>query len=391
MSRRMALNLCSASFLIVSVGLGLHAQDSEIRKSRDELSRIREQLSECRRRREEIDTEQRGTLAKLEILGEELVTADALVEALKKEEFFLKEEVSRLQKRVEQVENQLKSRKSVLGTRLREMYKHGRTRDLELILFSTSLSDMLKKTKYILLIADQDKKLVDSTHALAQLLIAERQELAKKVEEETKLRKEKEDEKKKIEQERATREKMLDELRKEGEEKDKLEMELKAAEQALIELIERLERERAQVGDPFEGTSLENYRGKLRWPVEGKVTSKFGKKRHPVYWTVTQNNGIDIEASYGAPVRAVAAGKVVYADRFLGYGKVVLLDHGQGYYTLYAYLSEMLVFVGSVVGEGDVIAYVGDSLDGDLFHFELRKKGKPDDPLNWLCPRDDVR
>jgi septal ring factor EnvC (AmiA/AmiB activator) len=389
MRRRTAFSVCG--LLVFLLSHGLHSQNSQIIRSRDELSEIRERLSECRRRREEIEKEQEGTLAKLEILGEELVTADALIEALRREESLLKEEVERLQKRVAKVEKELTARKSILGARLREMYKHGRTRDLELILFSTSLSGMMKRLKYILLIAGQDKKLVDSTRALTQSLIAQKEELGERVEEETRLREEKESEKNRIRNEKAKREKILDKLGDEGEEKSKLEKELEAAEKKLVELIEKLEREAAQMGGSFQGAPLEEYKGKLRWPVDGEVISRFGKKRHPIYWTVTQNNGIDIDAGYGAPVHAVAAGKVVYAERFLGYGRVVLVDHGHGYYTLYAYLSEILVFVGSTVEEGDIIAYVGDSLDGDLFHFELRKKGKPDDPLDWLRPREDVR
>ncbi len=371
------------SFLQVSV----YPQDSRISRSQAELSAIRERLYECRCRKEEIDKEEKSILVRLEAITEELRMTAKLIEALRKEESFLKEDVLALQKRVETVERELETRKSILAKRLREIYKHGRTHDLELILFSKSFSDVLKKVKYILLIAEQDKKLIDSTRALTQSLLAEKQKLTDSVAEENKLREEKEDEKKKMEVEKIAKENVLEKLKNEEKEKDKIQKELEEAEKKMVELIGRLERERVRGGDLFEGISFGEHKGKLPWPVKGKVISKFGKKRHPVYWTVTQNNGIDVEASYGAPVYAVARGKVVYAERFLGYSKVILLDHGEGYYTLYAYLSEMLVLSGSIVDEGDIIAYVGDSLDGSLFHFEVRKKGKPEDPLGWLCPR----
>lgn len=310
-----------------------------------------------------------------------------LIEALRKEEGSLKNEVAVLEKKVEKVETELETRKSILAKRLREIYKHGKVHDLELILFSKSLTDVLKKVKYILLIAEQDRKLMDSTRVLAQVLNEERQKLTQKAAEERELREEKESEESAMNKEKKAKEEMLQALRKEGEEKERLERELEEAERRVIELIQRLERERVKSGDLFEGTAFEKKKGMLRWPVQGKVISNFGKKRHPVYWTVTQNNGIDIEASLGEPVHAVARGKVVYADRFLGYSKVVLLDHGEGYYTLYAYLSEILAPIGTVAGEGDIIAYVGDSPDGSLFHFEVRKKGKPENPLNWLRPK----
>lgn len=375
-------------FVFFSLQVSVYSQDSEITRSQAELSQIRVRLHECRRRKEEIEKEKKTTLGRLEIVNEELNITRELIEVLRKEEASLKEEVVVLQKRVEKVEAELETRKSILAERLREIYKHGRVHDLELILFSKSFSDVLRKVKYILLIAEQDKKLIHSTRLLMQSLKQERQKLTEKVMEETELKEEKESEKRNMEKEKAVKEETLQTLRNEGKEKDRLEKELEEAEEKVLQLIERLERERMRGGESFEGTSFEKQKGSLRWPVQGKkVISKFGKKRHPVYWTVTQNNGIDIEASYGEPVHAVAKAKVVYADRFLGYSKVVLLDHGGGYYTLYAYLSEILVPTGTIVDEGDIIAYVGDSLDGSLFHFEVRRKGKPEDPLNWLRPK----
>lgn len=375
-------------YLLLSVlQTPLHSQDSEIAEKQAELSKIRERLYECRRRKKEIEEKEKSTLARLEILDEELRLTQELIEALKKEESSLKEDVLALQSGIEKLEKELTARKSVLARRLKEIYKEGKTHDLELILFSKSLSDMLKKIKYILLIAEQDKKLIDSTRVLTQSLIEEKRRLTEKMAEERKLREEKESEKMRMEEEKSVKEGILQSLKKEKSEKEKLERELKEAEKRLTELIERLERERMRGGRPFEGSGFSKYKGKLPWPVNGKVISKFGKKKHPVYGTVTQNNGIDIEAEYGTPVYSVAKGKVVYAEGFLGYGKVVLLDHGEGYYTLYAHLSQILVPTGAIVEGGEVIAYVGDSLDGSLLHFEVRKKGKPQNPLNWLYPK----
>jgi septal ring factor EnvC (AmiA/AmiB activator) len=373
--------------IVFSLQVPLNSQDSELTRSQAELSGIRERLHQCRQRKEQIEKEEKTTLGRLEIVSEELNITKELIEALQIEEGSLKKEVAILEKKVDRVEADLQTRKSILAKRLREIYKQGRVHDLELILLSRSLSDVFKKVKYILLIAEQDRKLMDSTRVLAQTLNEERQKLTQKAAEERELREEKENEENAMKKEKRAKEEMLQALRKEGKEKERLEKELEEAERRVIELIQRLERQRVKSGDAFEGTDFERKKGILRWPVEGKVISSFGKKRHPVYWTVTQNNGIDIEASHGEPVHAVARGKVVYADRFLGYSKVVLLDHGEGYYTLYAYLSEILAPTGTIVGEGDIIAYVGDSLDGSLFHFEVRRKGKPENPLNWLSPR----
>ncbi|RKX70886.1 peptidase M23, partial [candidate division TA06 bacterium] len=125
---------------------------------------------------------------------------------------------------------------------------------------------------------------------------------------------------------------------------------------------------------------------KLPWPIMGKVVSKYGRKKHPKYHTSTKNNGIDIKAPYNTPVAAVSYGEVAYADKFLGYGNVILIDHYGGYYTLYAHLSTMDVQVKDKVYQGEVIGRVGDtgSLKGSILHFEIRVNGKTVNPLNWL-------
>jgi murein DD-endopeptidase MepM/ murein hydrolase activator NlpD len=107
---------------------------------------------------------------------------------------------------------------------------------------------------------------------------------------------------------------------------------------------------------------------------------------HPKYNTTTKNNGIDINGRYGDNVFAVAPGKVAYADRFMGYGNLVLIDHLDGYYSLYGHLSEILVRVGDEVSVGRIIGRVGESgsLSGPMLHFELRKNGKPVDPVAYL-------
>jgi murein hydrolase activator len=97
-------------------------------------------------------------------------------------------------------------------------------------------------------------------------------------------------------------------------------------------------------------------------------------------------NGVDIEAPSGAPVRAVAPGRVVHAGWFKGYGNLVIVDHGDGYHTLVAHLTAMQTAMGEEVDAGDVLGTVGDSgsLKGPYLYFEIREKGRPVDPRPWL-------
>jgi septal ring factor EnvC (AmiA/AmiB activator) len=138
-------------------------------------------------------------------------------------------------------------------------------------------------------------------------------------------------------------------------------------------------------GDPLRGV-FEKMRGRLRPPAAGPITVGFGRVVNPRFNTVTVQNGVDIGAPAGAPVRAVAPGRVVHSGWFKGYGNIIIVDHGGGYHTLVAHLASMRTAMGESVSPGDVIGTVGDSgsLKGPYLYFEIRERGRPVDPKGWL-------
>lgn len=131
-------------------------------------------------------------------------------------------------------------------------------------------------------------------------------------------------------------------------------------------------------------------RGKLPWPLEGKVITAFGFERHPDFQTMVMNKGVEISpARDKSLILAVHTGKVVYADYFQGYGNLLIVDHGMTYYSLYGHCAEFLAAVGDMVRAGQPVAVVGDSgsLKGECLYFEVRYKTKALDPLQWLKRR----
>ena len=123
-------------------------------------------------------------------------------------------------------------------------------------------------------------------------------------------------------------------------------------------------------------------KGTLPWPVQGQVVTQFGNVVDLKYGTVTKSTGIDILTTSGSPVLAVDSGKVSFADIFIGYGRMVIIDHGNRSHSIYSKLSDVKVKVGAFVARGATIAVSGDTL-----HFEFRVGGKSVDPLEWLAPR----
>jgi septal ring factor EnvC (AmiA/AmiB activator) len=137
------------------------------------------------------------------------------------------------------------------------------------------------------------------------------------------------------------------------------------------------------------GSVTENFmvgRGKLGWPVNGQVVIGFGKQKDAKLGTYYESNGIEIEVPPGSPIYAVAAGKIVFADYFKGYGNLFILSHPGGYHTLYAQTDRMVKKIGNQVSAGDLLGYSG--LGGrDSIYFEIRAKGSPVNPLSWLQRR----
>ncbi|MBS1210150.1 MAG: peptidase [Proteobacteria bacterium] len=124
-------------------------------------------------------------------------------------------------------------------------------------------------------------------------------------------------------------------------------------------------------------------KGALRWPVKGEIVGRFGAPRAE---GATNWRGVFIHASNGAEIHAVAAGKVVFADWLRGFGNLVIIDHGDGYMTVYGNNEAVFKTPGDDVKTGDVIASVGVSggLDESGLYFEIRHRGQPQDPARWV-------
>lgn len=135
--------------------------------------------------------------------------------------------------------------------------------------------------------------------------------------------------------------------------------------------------------------NIDHLKGKLKWPLNGKILSKFGKQRSTQFGTYTLNNGIKIKSSGSDDIRAVYAGEVVFSDYWKGYGNLVIIQHSKDFHTMYGHCAKILKQPGDPVRTGEVIAKVGDtgSTAVKALHFEIRRKVDAQDPLKWLTKK----
>jgi septal ring factor EnvC (AmiA/AmiB activator) len=360
--------------------------DERIRSKEDELQKLREEIADQRKRIQDVERKEKSELEYLRRLErEEKLTRKLLAGLTEKEEMY-QQQVNQLRSDLESNEKVYRYRLDILATRLREMYKDG-PRELWQELFgATDFSDLLQRYKFLTLIAENDADLVrDIREQGAEI---ERQEAAitEALHEVTISRREKQGELGKLEENERKRKSILKDLGNSKQVYQKKIEELARSEQKMLDFIGELERRRLEQEQDWADYGERDFpglKGRLIRPVQGNTVREFGRFRHPEFGTVTFNSGIDIEARSGASVRAVAKGRVEYVDILPGYGNCIIINHGGGYYTLYAHADRSLVGQGDKVEAGMVIAEVGPAAESPI-HFEIRKSKQALDPLEWF-------
>ena len=160
---------------------------------------------------------------------------------------------------------------------------------------------------------------------------------------------------------------------------------LKADQQRLQKLLEDMQRSLNDIPADLGGKPFGNLAGKLPWPVDARISTGYNSRREgALRW-----QGVIFNAAPGTPVRAIHAGRVVFADWLRGYGLLTIVDHGNGYLTLYGYNQSLLREVGEWVSAGDSLALAGNSGGNRTngLYFEIRHRGKAVNPTRWCNQR----
>jgi septal ring factor EnvC (AmiA/AmiB activator) len=390
------------------------AKPPRSQESRERLKEVQRELGREREKAREARRKEASLSRELASLENDLKAKTRTLRDLEAKLRGSSQRIAKLSKDIGGTETRLQRSRTLLRQRLRAMYKQGRMGYVQVLLSAEDISSAGRRLKYLSALAAQDQRLIQTHNANLAELSQKRAEFERYKKEVAESSAKAVSTRAQIVEEQRKQRVLLAKVREERAGHQAAIAELEKSAKDLQGLVARLQREeerqrhasrsapareatRSGSADPGRGESLDipddgrftRLRGKLPWPAAGELTSTFGRQEHPRFRTVTFNRGIEIAAPEGRNVVAVADGTVIYADWFKGYGRLVILDHGSGYFTLYAHASDFLVSVGDPVTSRQAIARVGDSgsLDGPQLYFELRHKGKPQDPLVWLQPR----
>ncbi|HUT54463.1 MAG TPA: peptidoglycan DD-metalloendopeptidase family protein [bacterium] len=356
-----------------------------------ELEGVRARMDQEKKALAGIMKKQGSVLEKLEALKNQLRRSEQRLFKLEREREILAADSRELAAGMKDLAGKVEKQRRDMGRRLRARYRFGRAGAISVLLSAQSLSDLSRRARYLDVIFRVDRARISDYNALlsdwraAEERLLARQESLKSLEAVAREQREQ------LADEKQAQTRLLSAIREEKSAHEAMLEELQAAAARLSGVIASLDRGAGAVedGDSVEGGTgapFAQLRGKLCQPAPGPVRSGFGIQVHPKFNTEVMQNGIEIGAAAGARVRAVAPGVVRFAEWFRGYGNLVIIDHGQGYYTIYAHLAEIRASVGASVRKGSVVGTVGDtgSLSGPSLYFEVRRHEKPLDPALWL-------
>src|SRR5665648_765306 len=273
-----------------------------------------------------------------------------------------------------QVEEEMAIQNQQLSSRLRIMYKNGGVGVLDVILGSDSISDFMTNMDMVQRIYESDKEVLKAMETQYAIIAAQREYLVN-------LQAQLEIDR----QEEATKQNAL--------QADKSQVAVKKSEvsqnnKALQEQINALYAEANRLTREIQSLQRGgNYSGGIMsWPVQGRISSPFGYRTHPILKTRELHTGIDIAARSGTTVVAANKGTVIKSSWNNSYGNLLMIDHGGSIVSLYAHNSSLLVSVGDVVSKGQAVSKVGSTgmSTGTHLHFEVRVNGQYKNPMDWL-------
>jgi septal ring factor EnvC (AmiA/AmiB activator) len=376
-----------------------------------EQARLKAEAAKYEKKFKESKEKESATLANINKLEQQINIKRKLIKKLSDQERRLTGDISDARSSIGDLERELESMKSNYARYVRSVYKYGRVYDVELLISSKSVNQLYIRIEYLKRFSEQRAKdLQKVVHNKTELEDQNRQ-LETNLQREHRLLAERKTEESSLTDDVTEHRRMLASIKKDTkfyrEQADEKRQAAEKVKNIIADLIEREKerkereaasarsRERAPTTPMINPTPelatgvFASNKGKLPWPVSPDrkpvIASKFGNQIHPVLKTVRENTGIDIKVAAGSNVLAVADGEVSILTFIPGFGNTLILNHYDGYRSIYAHLSEITVVESQKVKAGEKIAQSGDSVEGPILHFEIWQGKEKQNPELWLA------
>ncbi len=400
-----------AFLLIISVIFNVESQnlfgrgsspDEKIAQRQRELESIREEIDNFEKKIQESRKSEQESMTLLENLDRQTVLVRSYIRDLRSEEQRLVRDIDEARRTIRILEYEIEELREQYARYVQSAYKQGSAKDIELLLGAQSVSQFMVRVEYLKRFSDQRRSDLHAIQKKQQEMQQQQSRLEIALNRQRNVIREKQQEEKRLADRTVERRNLLSQIRQDRSayerelvRKQEAELQLRRVIADLITAQEQREEDdadRVREGKPPEIVPPEivfdTKKGSLPWPVRGgQIAARFGRQVHPVLKTVTENTGVDITTPPGSPVYAVAEGDVAYIYWMPAYGNIVIVYHYNGYRTVYANLSDILVGENDRVNAGDMIARSGESVSGSKIHFEIWKDREKQDPEAWLRPQ----
>ena len=366
----------------------LESQNSAIQSLKDEINATKKRIQSEGRK-------EKSSVRRVSNLSEEISLLQQLLKEIKKEEKLLVADISRSERKIGESEEELDTLRTRYARRLSTIYKKGQISNLEKILSSTSWRQAIYRTKYLKIISEIDQKTHDTIRSLLIQIGRQKLELEAVLRKKRRLKRDREKTLASVRSKKKKEQRELVKIRKSQKDLKVYLTEKQAGVKQLEDIIKKIQEDIARSEREerirkqqmvLKSKEFPKLKGKLQWPAEGRVVTKFGRQWNPKLKTTTENPGIDIKGKPGSQIRSVLGGVVTTITFIRGFGTTIIIDHGGGFYTVYSHVTNVETNEDSQVRSGDVIAYMGDSgsINGSQLHFEIWGQGKKLNPEYWL-------
>jgi septal ring factor EnvC (AmiA/AmiB activator) len=361
----------------------------------DELDNLRKRITELQQDLEKTSESKSEAADALRKSERAISNSNRKLSELAQQQIEAESTLSQLQQQGHQLERDMQGQQTLLGKLLYQQYLGGKQEYLKMLLNNRDPNQMAREIQYYEYIARSRAVWLHTLRTNLDQLHTVTEQTKQKSAEIASLQSEQTSQRQTLEKDKITHQQVLKKIALQLKQQRNEIGRLQRDENRLAQLVDKLSRMLAQPkgkglfsnnnlpDNRFDGSPFEQLKGKLALPVKGVVSNKFGSTRpdSTVLW-----KGLFLRAAAKQPVKAVAAGRVVFADWLRGFGNLLILDHGKGYMSLYGNNETLYKQVGDVLRGGDTIAAVGNSGGNEEsgLYFELRHEGQPMDPMKWI-------